>query len=43
MPDQVSAKQLAKRFDPLVHRVLSDACGDAVTVKYRVVGDDALL
>ncbi len=38
VPDQVSADQLAKRFDPLVRRALADACGEAVTVQYRVVG-----
>jgi hypothetical protein len=37
VPDQVSADQLARRFDPLVRRALSDACGEAVTVRYRVV------
>jgi hypothetical protein len=37
VPDQVSAEQLAKRFDPLVRRALLDACGEAVTVRYRVV------
>jgi hypothetical protein len=38
VPDQVSAEQLAKRFDPLVRRALSDACGKVVTVRYEVVG-----
>jgi hypothetical protein len=38
VPDQVSADQLAKRFDPLVRRALADACGEAVTVRYEVVG-----
>ncbi len=37
VPDQASADQLAKRFDPLVRRALSDACGEAVTVQYQVV------
>ncbi|HEY8744462.1 MAG TPA: helix-turn-helix domain-containing protein [Chloroflexota bacterium] len=37
VPDQVSAEQLAKRFDPLVRRALADACGEAVTVQYEVV------
>ena len=37
VPDQVSADQLARRFDPLVRRALADACGEAVTVQYRVV------
>jgi hypothetical protein len=37
VPDQVSAEQLAKRFDPLVRRALSNACGEAVTVQYEVV------
>jgi len=39
VPDQVSAEQLAKRFDPLVRRALADACGETVTVQYRVVED----
>jgi hypothetical protein len=37
VPDQVSAEQLAKRFDPLVRRALADACGEAVAVRYEVV------
>lgn len=37
VPDQVSADQLAKRFDPLVRRALADACGEPVTVQYQVV------
>lgn len=37
VPDQVCAEQLARRFDPLVRRALADACGEAVTVQYRVV------
>jgi len=37
VPDQVSADQLAKRFDPLVCRALADACGETVTVQYEVV------
>jgi len=37
VPDQVSAEQLAKRFDPLVRRALADACGETVTVRYEVV------
>ncbi len=37
VPDQVSAEQLAKRFDPLVRRALADACGETVTVQYQVV------
>jgi hypothetical protein len=37
VPDQVSADQLARRFDPLVRRALSDACGETVTVQYQVV------
>jgi len=37
VPDQISAEQLAKRFDPLVRRALADACGEAVTVQYEVV------
>jgi len=39
VPDQVSADQLAKRFDPLVRRALADACGETVTVQYQVAGD----
>ena len=37
VPDQVSAEQLAKRFDPLVRRALADACGEPVTVQYQVI------
>jgi len=37
VPDQISAEQLAKRFDPLVRRALADACGEAVTVQYQVI------
>ncbi len=37
VPDQVSAEQLAKRFDPLVRRALADACGETVTVQYQVI------
>ena len=37
VPDQISAEQLAKRFDPLVRRALADACGESVTVQYQVV------
>jgi hypothetical protein len=37
MPDQVSADQLARRFDPLVRGALADACGETVTVEYRVI------
>lgn len=37
VPDQVSADQLARRFDPLVRRALTDACGEAVTVRYEVL------
>ena len=36
VPDQVSAEQLARRFDPLVRRALADACGEPVTVRYEV-------
>lgn len=36
VPDQVSADQLSRRFDPLVRRALADACGEAVTVRYQV-------
>jgi len=37
VPDQVSADQLARRFDPLVRRALADACGETVTVQYQVI------
>jgi len=37
VPDQVSAEQLARRFDPLVRRALADACGETVTVQYQVM------
>jgi hypothetical protein len=37
VPDQVSAEQFSKRFDPLVRRALADACGEAVTVRYQVI------
>ncbi|MGI8912767.1 MAG: helix-turn-helix domain-containing protein [Chloroflexota bacterium] len=37
VPDQVSAEQLARRFDPIVRRALADACGEAVTVRYEVL------
>jgi hypothetical protein len=37
VPDQVSADQLARRFDPLVRRALTDACGEAVRVRYEVL------
>jgi hypothetical protein len=40
VPDQVSADQLAKRFDPLVRRALADACGEAVAVRYEVVAGE---
>lgn len=36
VPDQVSADQLARRFDSLVRRALTDACGETVTVRYEV-------
>ena len=36
VPDQVCAEQLARRLDPLVRRALSEACGEALTVTYRV-------
>lgn len=38
VPDQVRAEQLARRFDPPMRRALADACGEAVTVRYEVVG-----
>lgn len=37
VPDRVSAEQLARRFDALVRQALSDACGEAVVVEYRVL------
>lgn len=37
VPDQISADQLARRFDLLVRRALADACGETVAVEYRVV------
>ena len=37
VPDQVSADQLAKRFDSQVRRALADACGETVTVQYQVM------
>lgn len=36
VPDQVSADQLARRFDPLVRRALGDAVGEEVAVRYEV-------
>ncbi|MGI8550173.1 MAG: DnaA N-terminal domain-containing protein [Dehalococcoidia bacterium] len=42
VPDQVSADQLARRFDPLVRRALADACGETVTVQYQVVANLAV-
>jgi hypothetical protein len=38
VPDQVSADQLSRRFDPLVRRALADACGEAVAIRYEVTG-----
>lgn len=35
-PDAVSADRLARRFDPLVRRALSDAYGQPVTVQYQI-------
>ncbi len=37
VPDQISAEQLARRFDPLVRRALADACGESLTVRYEVL------
>ena len=37
VPDQVSADQLARRFDSQVRRALADACGETVTVQYQVI------
>lgn len=41
VPDQVSADQLARRFDPLVRRALSDAVGAPVVVRYEVLDDQS--
>lgn len=41
VPDQVSADQLTRRFDPLVRRALADACGEQVAVRYEVTAGDA--